>query len=105
MPCSLRSLSEGQRFPEKVVRFYSAQLVLALEYLHHVGVVFRDLRPESVLLDRRGYVRLRSLGLCKRLEEGERTFTLCGSPAYRAPEMLLELGYSHPVDWSVSISV
>lgn len=108
----------GVRFPERVVQFYSGQLVLALEYLHHVGLLYRDLRPDSVLVDTRGYIRLRSavryrvsavqfcftehcrsLQFSCKLEPEERTFTMCGAPDYRAPEILLEQGYSFPVDW------
>ena len=53
-------MARGPRFPERVVQFYAGQLVLALEYLHHCGVLYRDLRPDSVLVDTRGYIRLRS---------------------------------------------
>ena len=53
-------MARGVRFSERVVQFYSGQLVLALEYLHHVGVLYRDLRPDNVLVDTRGYIRLRS---------------------------------------------
>ena len=53
-------MARGVRFPERVVQFYSGQLVLALEYLHHVGLLYRDLRPDTVLVDTRGYIRLRS---------------------------------------------
>ena len=115
------AMARGVRFSERVVQFYSGQLVLALEYLHHVGLLYRDLRPDTVLVDTRGYIRLRStvidvtsravwlIGdhwyLCRslqnscKLEPEERTFTMCGDPDYRAPEILLEQGYSFPVDW------
>lgn len=53
-------MARGVRFSERVVQFYSGQLVLALEYLHHVGLLYRDLRPDTVLVDTRGYIRLRS---------------------------------------------
>ena len=109
-------MARGLRFPERVVQFYAGQLVLALEYLHHCGVLYRDLRPDSVLVDTRGYIRLRSdryiaitsecltkqyrsLRFSCKLEPEERTFTMCGEPHYRAPELLLDQGYSFPIDW------
>ena len=110
-------MTRAARLPERVVQFYSGQVVLALEYLHHCGLLYRDLRPDSVLVDSRGYIRLRSTSIlqqysqsftkhsrslrfcCKLEEPEERTFTLCGAPHYRAPEILLGQGYSFPVDW------
>ena len=53
-------MTRAVRLPERTVQFYCGQLVLALEYLHHCGVLYRDLRPDSVLVDTRGYIRLRS---------------------------------------------
>lgn len=72
-------------------------MVLALEYLHNLDVVFRDLKLENILLTREGHSRLTDLGLAKRLQT--LTFTLCGTPEYMAPEIILEKGYNTAVDW------
>lgn len=66
-----------KRFEEPLCRFYSAQVILALEYLHFLGVVYRDLKPENILVDNRGYLKITDLGFCKRIGKN-RTYTLCG---------------------------
>jgi len=80
-----------------VARFYSAQIVLALEYLHQNMILYRDLKPENVLIDSRGYLRLADFGFAKKVED--RTWTLCGTPEYLAPEVIQSKGYGRPVDW------
>eukprot|EP01100_Stratorugosa_tubuloviscum_P003133 TRINITY_DN1746_c0_g4_i1.p1 TRINITY_DN1746_c0_g4~~TRINITY_DN1746_c0_g4_i1.p1 ORF type:complete len:530 (-),score=166.51 TRINITY_DN1746_c0_g4_i1:112-1701(-) len=93
-------LSREQWFPENKSLFYTAELVLALEYIHNLGVIYRDLKPENVLIDMAGHVVLVDFGLAKQLEKGNtRTFTLCGSPPYLAPEMLTGVGYTQSIDW------
>lgn len=77
---------------------YGAMVVSALEYLHGKGVAYRDLKPENLLLDRDGYLKLVDFGFAKRLTEG-RTFTQCGTPEYMAPEVLLNEGHGVDVDW------
>lgn len=84
-------------FSEPLSQFYAAQLVLALEYLHHCSVVHRDLKPENVLVSSSGYIKLADFGFCKIIKS--RTWTLCGTPEYLAPELILSKGYSFPVDW------
>lgn len=89
------------RFSEEVALFYACEMVLALSFLHSSEFVFRDLKPENVLIDARGHIKLADFGFAKFLDEG-RTFTLCGTAAYMAPEMLLRYkseGYSKSVDW------
>ena len=73
--------------PESWAHFYAAQLVSVLEFLQLNRVVYRDLKPENLLLNSRGYVKLVDFGLSKVLTDGP-TFTLCGTPAYMAPEAL-----------------
>lgn len=90
------NLFEG-RFEEDLARFYAAQVALALEYLHRCGLVYRDLKPENILIDKTGYVRVTDFGFCKMLET--RTWTLCGTPEYLAPEVILSKGYGKSVDW------
>lgn len=85
------------KFRESVARFYLAQIVLALEFLQFIGVIHRDIKPENIVLDSNGYVKLVDFGLCKLLNG--RTFTLCGSPEYMAPEILKNQGYDAAIDW------
>lgn len=86
------------RLSENSARFYAAQLIMVLEYLHNVGVVYRDIKPENILLDKDGYIRVTDFGFAKLLQ-GERTFTMCGTPEYFAPEMIKNVGYGDSVDW------
>jgi serine/threonine protein kinase len=72
-------------FSEDVARFYLAELLLAIEHLHGLGIVYRDLKPENCLLDGEGHVRLTDFGLSKVSIEGSRTNTVCGTAEYMAP--------------------
>lgn len=85
------------KFTEKMSQFYAAQVLLALEYLHYCGLVYRDLKPENILLDNEGYLKLTDFGFCKMVEG--RTWTLCGTPEYIAPEIILSKGYGKSADW------
>ena len=78
-------------------RFYSAQVVSMFEYLHSKNIVYRDLKPENILLKEDGYLKLTDFGFAKYVEG--RTYTLCGTPEYLAPEILLNKGHGKPVDW------
>ncbi|XP_063729289.1 cAMP-dependent protein kinase catalytic subunit 1-like [Symsagittifera roscoffensis] len=90
-------LRNAKRFGESRTRFYGSQVVLAFEYLHFMNLIHRDLKPENLLIDHRGYVKLTDFGFCKRLDG--RAWTLCGTPQYLAPEIILSKGYSKAVDW------
>ncbi|GAA5797059.1 serine/threonine protein kinase Psk1 [Helicostylum pulchrum] len=91
-------------FTEDVARFYLAELLLALEHLHGLGIVYRDLKPENCLLDGEGHVLLTDFGLSKVSLEGSRTNTVCGTAEYMAPEILMELNYDKSVDfWTFGI--
>lgn len=84
-------------FADDLTKFYASQVVLALEYLHHCEIVHRDLKPENVLVDINGYLKLCDFGFCKVLKK--KTWTLCGTPEYLAPEVIMSKGYSFAVDW------
>eukprot|EP00798_Chlamydomonas_sp_ICE-L_P023624 gene23624-9152_t len=88
-----------QGMEENLSKFYVASIVLALEYLHNGGLVFRDLKPENVLIDSQGYAKLGDFGFAKHVEAGARTYTFCGTPGYVAPENVMGRGYNHSVDW------
>ena len=87
-------------FPEIKARFYIMELVLALDFLHKNNMVYRDLKPENILIDSQGHVKLTDFGLSKILENpDDKAFTVCGTPQYLAPEILLRKGYDKAVDW------
>jgi serine/threonine protein kinase len=78
-------------------RSYAGQIVLMFEYLHSLNIVYRDLKPENLLICADGYLKLTDFGFAKVIEG--RTYTLCGTPEYLAPEILLNKGHGKPVDW------
>ena len=89
----------GYRVPESWAMLLAAELVLALDYLHQHDLVFRDLKPENVLVGMDGHLQLADFGLAKHLQSGDRTKTVCGTPFYMAPEVIEEKGYDKTVDW------
>jgi protein kinase A len=78
-------------------QFYSAQIVLIFEYLHSKNIVYRDLKPENIVIGSDGYLKLADFGFAKVVLG--RTYTICGTPEYIAPEVILNKGHSLPVDW------
>jgi len=93
-------LRKEQRFDEKRTQFYAAEIVLALEYLHKNGVIYRDLKPENVLLDVEGHIKLTDFGLSKMGMTGDlMSYTFCGTPEYLAPEIVKGVGHNKTVDW------
>ncbi|KAL2693843.1 hypothetical protein Neosp_000409 [[Neocosmospora] mangrovei] len=90
-------LRKSGRFPNPVAKFYAAEVTLALEYLHSKNVIYRDLKPENLLLDRHGHLKITDFGFAKRVPD--KTWTLCGTPDYLAPEVVSNKGYNKSVDW------
>ncbi|CAO3613372.1 unnamed protein product [Cunninghamella echinulata] len=93
-----RHLNHEGMFSESMARFYAAELILALDHLHSLGIIYRDLKPENCLLDDQGHVVLTDFGLSKVSMEGK-TNTICGTIEYMAPEILMGLEYDYVVDW------
>jgi len=93
-------LQKEHRFDVNRSRFYTAELLCALECLHGFSVIYRDLKPENILLDYQGHIALCDFGLCKLdMKDEDRTNTFCGTPEYLAPELLMGRGYNKTVDW------
>jgi serine/threonine protein kinase len=92
-----RLLRSSDKFDVIQTKYYSAMIVLILEYLHSKKIIYRDLKLENLLLDNLGYLKLVDFGFAKKTDS--RTFTLCGTPEYMAPEILLNRGHSKAVDW------
>ncbi|CDU17749.1 uncharacterized protein PY17X_0839000 [Plasmodium yoelii] len=90
-------LRRNKRFPNDVGCFYAAQIVLIFEYLQSLNIVYRDLKPENLLLDKDGFIKMTDFGFAKVVNT--RTYTLCGTPEYIAPEILLNAGHGKAVDW------
>jgi serine/threonine protein kinase len=108
------SLRDDDGFlPMHVVRFYAGSIALALEHMHDRNIAYRNLKPETVLLDRNGYIRLTGMGFAKRVPfinaQGTlsgQTFTFCGTLEYLSPEMVLNLGHDQGVDkWALGVTI
>jgi len=89
----------GGTISERDAAFYAACVALGLEYMQRKHYVYRDLKPENLLVDERGYVKIADFGFAKRLMPGERAYTLCGTPEYMAPELFKQTGHDKGVDW------
>jgi len=94
-------LSNEKRFTEDRTRFYAAQIVIGIEYLHNMGVIYRDLKPENLLLSAKGNIVMTDFGLSKQgLQAADsRTATFCGTPEYLAPEIIKGEEYTKAIDW------
>ncbi|XP_055905398.1 cAMP-dependent protein kinase catalytic subunit 3 [Eupeodes corollae] len=90
-------LRNAGRFSSQSANFYAAEIILALEYLHSLQIVYRDLKPENLLINRDGHLKITDFGFAKKLRD--RTWTLCGTPEYLAPEIIQSKGHNRAVDW------
>uniref|UniRef100_A0A4W6CQB4 protein kinase C n=1 Tax=Lates calcarifer TaxID=8187 RepID=A0A4W6CQB4_LATCA len=87
-------------FTEAQTRFYSACVLLGLEFLHLNKIIYRDLKLDNLLMDADGFVKITDFGLCKEgMGHGDRTSTFCGTPEFLAPEVLTDDNYTRAVDW------
>jgi serum/glucocorticoid-regulated kinase 2 len=86
-------------FDEEKVRFYAAQIGLALDHLHTYGIIYRDLKPENILMDEEGYLKLADFGMAKHLKGEEKAMSFCGTPEYLAPEIITGEGHNKAADW------
>lgn len=90
-------LRKEGRLPNEHAMFYAGSIVLAFQYLHGIQIVYRDLKPENILIDTDGFLKVTDFGFAKVVED--RTWTLCGTPEYLAPEIIQSKGHGKPVDW------
>ena len=82
-----------------MVKFYGAQISIALQYLHDKNIIYRDLKPENILVDEKGYLRLTDFGMAKKLKNNEKAISFCGTPEYLAPEIIAGQEYDQNIDW------
>ena len=92
-------LKKSRFFNEEKVRFYGAQIALALDYLHNKGIIYRDLKPENILLDEKGYLKLTDFGMAIKVKDNEKALSFCGTPDYLAPEIIAMEGADKMADW------
>ena len=92
-------LKKDKFLKEDLVKFYSAQIIIALQYLHDLGIAYRDLKPENILLNEDGYIKLCDFGASVKLHGTEKDFNFAGSPEYASPEMINYQGHTVMTDW------
>jgi len=101
-----RTLHTKGPFNDNVARFYVACVVEAFDYLHKRQYVYRDLKPENLMVDNNGYIRLVDLGFAKKILAGHKTWTFCGTPEYICPEIISNTGHTIAADyWSLGILI
>ncbi|KAM4866376.1 ribosomal protein S6 kinase alpha-2 isoform 1-T1 [Thomomys bottae] len=93
-------LSKEVMFTEEDVKFYLAELALALDHLHGLGIIYRDLKPENILLDEDGHIKITDFGLSKEaIDHDKRAYSFCGTIEYMAPEVVNRRGHTQSADW------
>ena len=86
-------------FKEDKVRFYAATIGMALDYLHNHGIIYRDIKPENILIGEDGYLKLIDFGMAKMVKGNEKATSFCGTPEYLAPEIITGEGHNRAADW------
>jgi len=86
-------------FEEITARIYAAEVIAALGHIHTCGYMYRDLKPENLMIDKHGYLKVVDFGFCKKIPMGKKSQTLCGTPEYLSPELVLQKGHTHCVDY------
>jgi serine/threonine protein kinase len=92
-----RLIREEKVFPNDVALFYVTEIVVVFEFLHANKIAYRDLKPENLLIDNDGHIKLTDFGFAKKIDD--KSYTLCGTPEYLAPEVILGQGHNQGVDW------
>ena len=92
-------LSKEFMFTETDVKFYLAELALAIGHVHTLGIIYRDLKPENILLGQDGHIKLVDFGLSKETDDDDKTFSFCGTVEYMAPEVVSRRGHTNTCDW------
>ncbi|EFA78543.1 protein kinase 3 [Heterostelium album PN500] len=101
-------LQKAGRFPEELAKFYIAEVITSLDYLHSNNIIYRDIKPENILLDADGHIKLTDFGLSKsgitsvvggKTGDGQFATTFCGTPEYLAPEIITGAGHGKAADW------
>uniref|UniRef100_A0AAQ4RVA3 cGMP-dependent protein kinase n=1 Tax=Gasterosteus aculeatus aculeatus TaxID=481459 RepID=A0AAQ4RVA3_GASAC len=99
-------LKEVGRFDEPIAMFCTACVVEAYAYLHKKNIMYRDLKPENLMLDIKGYVKLVDFGFSKEMVHGDKTYSFVGTPEYMAPEIIKNQGHDFAVDfWSLGVLI
>lgn len=99
-------LRDRGSFEDNAAQFIIGCVLQAFEYLHARGIIYRDLKPENLMLDERGYVKLVDFGFAKYIGNSSKTWTFCGTPEYVAPEIILNKGHDRAVDyWALGILI
>ncbi|XP_055847106.1 serine/threonine-protein kinase S6KL [Episyrphus balteatus] len=91
--------SKISNFTTELIRLYVAEIAIAIDFLHNAGVIYRDAKPENILLTHNFHIKITDFGLSKWLKLGAKTRTMCGTHQYMAPEILRNEPYGHSVDW------
>ncbi|KAI8337906.1 kinase-like domain-containing protein [Chlamydoabsidia padenii] len=97
-------LRKHQKFSEDTARFYASEVLLSIAYLHSHNIIYRDLKPENLLIDTQGHLKITDFGFAKYVPDV--TYTMCGTPDYLAPEIIESKGYGKAVDyWSLGVLI